>query len=218
MNKYLIILLISVLCSCGEDWAFKEETLYIATENRDWIIEDKYGSGFIMVDNNHISQGFSMDMNSTDFSPSTTSYFGIRTRITKTESYTQGYSSNFGQRIMFILTAGFAPFGDRFSFSINGLYFNYDFKFKTISHISFNSSDKSTTMTDVGYEVNETIYSTVELLDTLTVNGVKYEGTLHFSLEDFKDQWSDFTIKEVYIAKHIGLIKYSLYNGTSYER
>lgn len=208
----------TILCSCGEDWAFKEETLYIAAENRAWITPDNYGTSFIMVDGNKISQGFKMNENSTDFSPQTSSYFGIRTRISKYESFTQAWSSNFGQRFMLILHAGSEPFGDRLSISIDEIDFMYDFKFKTIGHIYFDSSYKSKTMTDIGYEENEKIYSTVELLDSLTVNGVKYDGILHFSFEDFKDLWSDFTIKEVYIGKHIGLIKYSLNNGITYER
>lgn len=210
--------MMAILCSCGDDWAFKEETLHIATENRDWITADQYGTSFIMVDNNKISQGFIMNHNSTDFSPSTTSYFGIRTRITKTESFTQSWTSNFGQGFMTILTAGFEPFGDRLSVSINEINFMYDFTFQTIGHIYFNSSYKSKTMTDTGYEENETIYSTVQILDSLTVNGIRYIGVLHFIFEDFPDLWTDFTVKEVYLAKHIGLIKYSLNDGVTYER
>jgi len=218
MNKILILIFMTALCSCGEDWAFKEETLTIAAENRDWVTEDQYGASFIMVDNHKISQGFRMNLNSTDFSPSSTSYFGIRTHLTKTESFTQAWSSNFGQRFMTILTAGFEPFGDRFSISINELNFMYDFSFKTIGHIYFNSSSKSKTMTNTGYAENETIYSIVQLLDTLTVNGVRYDGILYFNLLDFKDEWSDFTITEIFFARHTGLIKYTLRNGVTYER
>ncbi len=218
MNKCLIILVVTVLCSCGRERAFKEETLYIASENRDWVTPDHYGTNFIMVDNNKISQGFSMNQNSTDFSPQTSYYFGIRTRISKYESFTQAWSSNYGYRIMFILTAGFEPFGDRFSISINELNFMYDFKFKTIGHLYFNSSYKSQVMTDTGYVENEKIYSTVEMVNTLTVNGVKYDGILHFCFEDFKELWTDFTVKEVYLARKYGLIKYSLNNGITYER
>jgi hypothetical protein len=217
MNRFLIILIIIVLCSCRDDWAFKEETIYLAEESKDWLTPDKYGTSFIMVDNNNISQGFLMNQNSTDFSPSESYYFGIRTRISRYESYTQAWTSNFGQMIMFILHAGSEPFGDRFSMSINGIDFMYDLKFKTIGNIYFNSSSKSKTMTDTGYEENETIYSKVELMDTLSVSGVKYYGILHFSLKDFKDEWSDFTTTEVYIARHTGLIKYSLNNGITYE-
>ena len=218
MNKYLLILFLAVLCSCREDHALREETLTIAGENRDWITRDTYGTGFIMTDNNNITQGFMMQKNSTDFSPSETYIFGIRTRITKTESFTQSWYSNFGQSIMLILTAGFEPFGDRFSLSVNELNFMYDFKLNTIGHIYFNSVYKSKTMTDTGYEEVEAIYSTVQILDSLTVNGVRYDGVLHFSFEDFKDFWTDFTIKEVYLAKQYGLIKYSLNNGITYER
>ena len=218
MNKYLIIGLFLVLTSCGKDHALREVTLFIADENRNWITPDKYGSGFIMVDNNRISQGFMMDLNSSDFSPLTTSCFGIRTRITKTESLTQAWSSNFGQRLVLILTAGSEPYGDRFSISISDLSFMYDFKLNTIGRISFKSVNKSKTITDTGYVENETIYSAVQILDSLTVNGVRFNGVLHFSFEDFRDLWTDFTVKEVYLAKESGLIKYSLKNGISYER
>jgi hypothetical protein len=218
MNRGLIILLILVVTSCGEDSALKVETLNLADENRDWITPDKYGNSFVLMDNNKISQGFSMYQNSSDFSPSTTSYFGIRTRLTKTESFTQAWSSNFGQSIMLILTAGFEPFGDRFSISVNGLNFMYDFKFETIGHIYFDSGSKSKTMTDTGYVETDTIFSVVDLQDTLTVHGVKYTGILHFRLEDFKDQWTDFTVREICLAKNVGLIKYTLNNGIVYER
>ena len=39
-----------------------------------------------------------------------------------------------------------------------------------------------------------------------------------FSFDDFKDKWSKFTIKELYVAKQYGLIKYKLENGITYER
>jgi len=218
MNKYLIILFVLIISSCGEDDALKEETLYISSENRDWLIADEIGSNFIMIDNNNIAQGFSMYQNSSDFSPSTSSYFGVKTKVIKTESYTQGYSSNYGQRFSYILTAGFAPFGDNLSISINEISFTYDFNFKTIARISYESNYKSKLMTDKGYEENDKIYSTVELLDTITINDRLYSGIMHFSFDDFKDKWSKFTIKELYVAKQYGLIKYKLENGITYER
>ena len=218
MNKYLIILIILTMCSCGEDDALKEETLYVSRENRDWLTADEVGSNFIMIDNNNIAQGFSMYQNSSDFSPSTSSYFGVKTKVTKTESYTQGYSSSYGQRFSYILTAGFAPFGDNLSIIINEISFTYDFKFKTIARISYELNYKSKLMTDKGYEENDKIYSTVEILDTITVNDRLFSGIIHFNFEDFSDKWSKFTIKELYVAKQYGLIKYTLENGITYER
>jgi hypothetical protein len=84
--------------------------------------------------------------------------------------------------------------------------------------IYFNSSTISKIITDTGYVENEAINSTVETLDTLSANGIRYDGILHFTLLDFKEEWTDFTITEVYFAKHIGLIKYSFNNGVTYER
>lgn len=218
MNKYLLILLVIVFCSCSDDHAWWKENLYVAGENKEWLAPDLEGSSFIMVDNNKISQGFLMFQNSSELSPSTSSYFGIRTRITKTESYVQTWRSNFGKYIMLIITAGVEPYGDRFRINMHNLEFMYDFKFKTIGDISLDANPKSKTMTDTGYVETDSIFSVVDLQDTLTVQGVKYSGILHFRLEDFKDQWTDFTIREIYLAKNVGLIKYALNNGIVYER
>jgi hypothetical protein len=217
MNKYLLCILL-ILASCGEEDALKKETVYILKENKDWLTTDEFNSGFIMIDNNKISQSFSMYQNSSDFSPSTSSYFWIKTKVIKTESYTQGFSSNYGQRFSYILTAGYSPFGDKLCVSINDILFAYDFKFNTIERISYDLNYKSKIMTDKGYEEEEKIYSKVELLDTLNVNGFLYSGILHFSFEDFDDKWTDFTVKELFIAKQCGLIKYRLCNGITYER
>ena len=218
MNKSIFILPFLVLCSCGEENALKEETIYISKENKDWLTKDEVGSSFIMIDNNKISQGFLMSENSSYFSPSTTSYFWVNTKVIKTESYTQWYSSNYGQRFSYILTAGYTPFGDNLCVSINDILFAYDLKFKTIERINYDLNYKSKIMTDKGYEEDVKIYSTVELLDTLTVNGCLYSGILHFKFEDFRDKWTQFTIRELYLAKHYGLIRYSLVNGITYER
>jgi len=218
MNRFLLIVLIFVMYSCGDDYAIKHRSLYVADENRDWVIPDDYGSGFVMTDNNRISQSFIMTTNTTDFSPSTSYFLVIRTRITNTESFTQGYTSNYGSSHMFILTAGFEPYGDRISISINGLNFQYDFKLKTIGRIDYLSNYKYRVMTDMGYQDGDSIYSSVEILDSYPLNSIDYAGVLHFKFEDFPDLWTDFTVTELYVAKKYGLIKYTLKNGITYER
>jgi hypothetical protein len=218
MNRFVLLLIASLLCSCTEDWAFRQETLTIADENRDWVCDDSLWSGFLMVDNNGISQGFNMKGNSTGFSPSRTLYFGIPTHSTQTESFTQSWSSNYGVSLMSILTAGFDPYGDHISISINGLDFMYDFKFKTLFNIWFQSSSLSRTMTDVGFDDNVTINSTVEILDRHTVNGTVYDSVLHFAFADFREMWRDNTVTNLYFAKKEGLIEYALHSGVVFRR
>lgn len=218
MNKIFIILLLLTMCACTEKSALKEETVYVANENKDWIGKDSIGSDFLMTDNNSITQSFSMYQNSSDLSPSTSSYFGVKTKTIITESYSQGYSSIYGQRISYILTAGHAPFGDNLCISINDILFAYDFKFNTISRINFGLNYKSKQMTGKGYEETEKIFSTVELNDTLTLGGQLYSGVMHFKFMDFNDKWTKYTVTEMFFAKHYGLIEYSLNNGITYER
>ncbi|MDD4646013.1 MAG: hypothetical protein PHY99_08500, partial [Bacteroidales bacterium] len=58
----------------------------------------------------------------------------------------------------------------------------------------------------------------IGILDSLTVDGFTYSGIIHFNFRDFTDKWTPLTIREVYLAKQYGLVKYSLENGITYER
>lgn len=216
MNKYVVFLLLILFPSCGDE--FGEETNYVLNENKEWLVTGDQNSQFIMVDNNSISQSFSMNGNSSDFSESTSGYFFIRTKVTKTESYTQSFSSNFGQGLSYILTAGDSPYGDELYVSLNEISFAYDFKFNVLSRLSFAGNYMSKSRTDKGFEVKKDFNSSIEFLDSLVVNGKQYSGIMHFTFLDFNDKWTKFTVKELFIAKHIGLIKYSLNNGIIYER
>ena len=206
------------LVSCREDKALKEEILYVSPENREWLSNDSLGTSFLMIDDNKIAHAFSRYQNSTDFSQSSTSKFGIYTNSTKRESFSQGYSSTYGTRYSYLLTAGFLPYGDNISININELSFVYDFKFNTITRIGYRDKYKSKMMANDGYEEREKIFSTVELLDTMEINGKMYSQILHFTLEDYSEAWSNLTIRELYIAKRYGLIKYSYQSKVSVAR
>ncbi len=73
-------------------------------------------------------------------------------------------------------------------------------------------------MTDDGYENNITISATVEIIDFYNVNNFQYSGVLHFTFIDFQNEWEPFTVKEIFIAKKHGLIKYILNSDLTYKR
>ena len=43
-------------------------------------------------------------------------------------------------------------------------------------------------------------------------------GDMKFTFKDFKGQWTDFTVTEIYIAKRLCLVKYVLAGGITWER
>jgi len=219
LNKLFFGLIAIVLFSCGEDSALKEETIYFQDKNKCWITKETTGYNFIMIDNNGISQSFTMNIDDYEFNKSWSSFLGVNTEMTHTEYHYQSYTSNYGTQFSLSLTAGFEPFGDDIYIDLSGIGFAYDFKFETISRIYTDFGYKTKSMTDTGYELqDEDIFSIVEILDNYSTNYYEYETVLQFRLKDFNDKWDNFTVTEIYIAKNIGLIKYVLNNGIIYER
>jgi hypothetical protein len=219
INKIFILIVFALnIVSCGENSALKEEKLYFAEENKDWIVNDTIGENFIMVDNHGISQSFSMNGNTHYFNKSWSSILGINTKMTHTEYHFQEFISSYGMYFSLSLTAGFPPFGDEIYVNLGNISFAYDLKNKTISRIDSNFGNKSKLMTDQGYEENEKIYSTAEIMDSISIYGKTYQEVLHFEFKDFRNKWNDFTPVEIFVAKKYGLVKYILNNGISAER
>lgn len=213
MNRLSIFLLFLLFTSC-----VKEETIYFDSENKDWLMNFKIGDNFIMQDNNGISLSFSMNGDSYYMNESEGGYFFVTTHKQYTEYYYQNFTSNYGTQFSLSLTAGFQPFGDDIYIQLADIGFAYDCKFKTISRIDSPFGYLSKTMTDKGYENNVTINSTVEIMDSCVVNNIRYSNVLHFTFKDFKEKWGIYTVKEMFIVKKHGLIKYILNNDLTYER
>lgn len=215
----LAFVVVISLFSCGEDSALKEETIYFQDENKGWITSDSLGFNFIIVDNNGISQSFTMNRDNYEFSKSWGSFLGVNTDMTNAEYHYQAYTSNYGITYSISLTAGFEPFGDDLFVELDGIGFAYDFKFNTISRLYTDFGIKSKLMTDKGYELQgEDIFSKVRFIDTYSTNLDTFENVLHFQLNDFTGNWDDFTVTNIYVAKNIGLIRYELNEGIIYER
>lgn len=213
MNRVSIFLLLLLLTSC-----VKEETIYFDAENEEWLIVAEMGDKFIVQDNNGISSSFTMTDNTSYFNQSEGGYLFIKTHKQNTEYHYQSFASSYGTQFSLSLTAGFDPFGDDIFIMLDNVGFAYDFKYKTVARIDSPFGYLSKTMTDDGYENNVTISSTVEMLDFYVVNNFQYSDVLHFTFKDFQNEWEPFTVKEIFVAKKHGLIKYILNSDLAYER
>jgi hypothetical protein len=220
LSKLLFaFIVITHLISCGEKSAIKEETLYFQDENKGWLTSDSTGYNFIMIDNNGISQSYTKEWDTYEFSKSWGSFLGVNTEMTHAEYHYQPYYSSYGTPYSLSLSAGFEPFGDGLHIKLGEIEFDYDLKHKTISSIYINTETKSKLMTDKGYEVQgEDILSTVNILYSYSTDYHNYDTVLHFQLGDFKNTWEDFTITDIYVAKNNGLVSYKLHNGIFYVR
>lgn len=214
MNKLIsTVVLLLLLAGCGENHGLKEETFLFDEENKGWIVNDPGSFRFMMQDDNGISYAFSLKDSSYYFGKSWGSFLGITTHISYREYHYQNFFSNYGLSFHLSLTAGFPPYGDVLYIDLGDIAFAYDFNFETISRINVYNSNKSLIMTDEGYEVDEEILSSVEILNNLEVGGRVYTGVLHFKLEDFTGELYRHSVREIFIARERGLLKYVLNSG-----
>lgn len=206
------------LLSCGENSALKEETYYFEETHRAWIPDYDQNFQFVVSDTNGISESFMLDQDETYFTKSWGSFLGINTDMTHTEYHYQAYSSSYGNRFTISLTAGWPPYGDEIFVTMNDVEFAYDLKKERVSRVYSEFGSKSLLMTEDGYEENETIHSTVTILSNTSIGSNEYNEVLQFVFLDYAEEQKPLTIKEIYIAKDCGLVKYVYNNGISFSR
>lgn len=214
--------LLLLLASCGGEGenSLKEEYYYLEDTNKEWLAPDSLDGIFFMTDNNGISQSFVMKGNSSEFGKSWSTLMGINTKTTYTEECFQHFNSSYGFGLRISMRANSPPHGNSISISLKDVRFSYDFDFETVHSLDTPFGYKNLLTTDKGYEVHSDgeIGSSVEFLESLDTQYGSYTDLLHFTFKDFEDQWTEFTPTDVYIARGIGLVKYTLANGIWAER
>lgn len=212
-NKLILAFLILLIASCGEKNALREVTYFFEEENRYWLMNAAPGDNFLMTDSFRITQSFQMNNDSYYFNEGSSGILIFTTKRSFWEYRYQGFTSNYGINFNLSLTAGDKPFGDQLYISLANTGFAYDLKHNTVSRINTPLGDRFKIRTNKGYEEDEPINSTVEIIDLLEIEGSVYHDILHFSFDDFNDSWTDFTITDIFVTKQLGLIKYRYNNG-----
>lgn len=210
--------LIIIAGACSDKWALKEETFIIADENSDWVPLEVPGESFLMTDNNGITQGFIMDREEHYLDKSWGGFLGLNTHMTHTEYRSRSYSSTYGHNYYIAIRAAtWEPYGDELSISLMDLDFRYDLLLGKVSSLFTPFCRISYVQTSEGYESEDTIVSTCEILESITIGDRTYNEVLHFTLLDKPDQWSNTIPTDIYVSKGIGLIRYILNIGVTYD-
>ena len=68
------------------------------------------------------------------------------------------------------------------------------------------------------YSYGVPMLSTVTFLDSITINNIDYADVMHIEYNDFASNYTDFTIREIFIAKGFGIVKIVRNNGDYLER
>lgn len=204
-----------ILSSCS-DFAFKKEKYYVEKENLQWLSKD---SSFTMIDSSGIRQNFvtygTVYNNETPYSA--TMFLGICINKSTGEEYFQSFTSNYQLQYTCSIEA-FYDHGDELNISIGDLTVSYLLRFNKINYLSYNNNSICSTQNDDGTFDDSSFKSKMEFLDTMTIGDKLYSNVLHFKLNDFRSEWTDFTIREFYAAANYGLIEYIYENGVKVVR
>jgi len=213
MNKLIFIISIFLfLSSC-----VNEETIYFNDDNRGWIDYSSENESFLMIDNNNITNDFQQFSESSYFQEGSSAFVFITYKRMFREYISRQYHSLiYNNRFSMSLEAPYEPPGDELFVKINKTGFAYNLNEKTLTRIEVNPTIYFDGVNE--YVSNpEDIKSSIENIEATIANKV-YKDVLHFTLKDLNSNWEDFTVTEIYVAKNIGLIKYKLNNGITYER
>ncbi len=212
-----LCMLCFVSCNLFEDGI---TTWYkVSGETKLWLT-DSSDFCFRMADQNGITREYLNVQNTHDFSEGESFFCGIKYQISQRENYYQSFYSTFNDVFSFSLSPGCDNdyWGDRFSLSINSLSFTYDFLLERLVIIETNCNYLSHTITTSGVENDSLIHSTIDFYDEIELNGTIYPHVFHFILSDFQQNWTEYTVTEVYYARKLGLLEYRYKNGLSFTR
>ncbi len=212
LSKIFLLLLTLSFQSCT-----KETIINLDEETYEWQTDDPPKSTFVMVDNNGISQVFTLKSNHRDYIISTSSSLGSTT-ITKEENIYQQYLSDFGNEFEIFLRTGIENYGDDIYFECAKIGFAYDPKYKTLIRVNTYFGNLGQPFNTNGGGYLNGLLSHAEILNHYSTRYHEYDQVMYFNLKDLKEKWDNKTVVKIYIAKKIGLIKYELNNGIYYER
>lgn len=98
------------------------------------------------------------------------------------------------------------------------MFFSYDFELNQPKNFSYIHYTQNYSSTPVGGQHQSFNNSFIEILDTIMLDTVVVNDVMHFGFRDCSDGWYDETVKDIYYAKGIGLVKYKLHSGAVYSR
>lgn len=212
-----LCMLCFISCNLFEDGITK--WYKVSEETKLWLA-DSSGFCFRMADQNGITREYLNEQNTHDFSEGESFFGGVKYRISQRENYYQSFSSTFNDVFSFSLSPGYDDgyWGERISLSINSLSFTYDFLLDRLVTVETNFNYLSHKITSSGVENDSLIHSTIDFYDEIELNGTIYPHVFHFILSDFQQNWTEYTVTEVYYARKLGLLEYRYKNGLSFTR
>jgi len=213
LNKIIFILIVifTFSCKCPKE---EDITTYLQPTSKEWFM-DLVDTCIYLQDSNLITQSFILfEKNNENFH---IQQYGRVNDCPKSqiEQYYRNYRNSFSNHFSFSI---YAYTGEDMTIELGNIDFTYNFDKNKITRIFVYEYYKSPTYYSDGTVEGDTIFSTVEYLDSYKVSNQNYDGVMLFTINDFVNQLSDFDAKQIYVAKHYGLIKYVTKSGIEFNK
>ena len=216
--KLLWLVPLIAFVACGDDFALSTKYYYVRPENKAWLVTDSIvGVPYSMVDNNGITYNFTGLCTSHGFSEGTSGFLFIPTQKSYRENYYSTSISNYGTSFSMYLYASYSHYDtDDMHIYLTGISMHCSLASHEVTY--FGCDDNNVEWTQTDESTTNKVFVNVDKLNSLTVQNQTYNEVLHFYLKDPIGVIKLNQFTDLYYAKGVGLIKYTLKSGIVFER
>jgi len=214
----LFLLSFLFITGCGESFISNSITYRLDPITKRWLVSEAIEeTGFLLGSDSSFNESYGFVSRTIGFDKSIHSS-GFSKEEEEYEVIFQKFRSDLDSRFEITLRHNEPERGASISVLFDSLRFEYNLMSSKLYFVSFIDEYKHLYFFENQYFIEDTIYSRVILLDTVTINNLLYYGAMEFHLNDFSEKWQPWTIVSFTIAKQYGLIRYEYNNGMVVER
>ena len=209
MNKLFTLTILLLLFSCGKD-DLPRNTIQVG--DIQWLFQGDINDSYVMQDSNGISNSFTL-ISIDGFNDASGASQLTNIDLSQITNYSHKYTST-SSILRMGISAGYQPVGNKLYGEFDDLNFRVDLATHQLTYISLGTQYRSLTETDEGYvNYGGMMYSNASFFTNYTIEGTVYDAVFIIKLNDFSGSYSNFTIREFYVAKGFGVVKYVYNNG-----
>jgi hypothetical protein len=224
VSRIFIICFIISAFSCNDKVSDDFQTYNLDEGSKQWLYSGNEGDVLYMRDslNNQINLVLKRERSEYIEATKTTDWFGWSSVIiAEYERISQKFPSNNGINFTIAMSAKPQPENCemQISFDSNTNLTVWIIPNSTkITRVTIYQPEDEDGISSGSAVINDRINSTLVYYDSLILNNKSYFDVLEFELRDLYRDTDELSVVSFSIAKEVGLLKYRLKNGRSYER
>ncbi|MEX2371971.1 MAG: hypothetical protein WD578_13280 [Bacteroidales bacterium] len=224
LSRIFIIGFIICTSSCNDKVSDDFQTFNLDEGSKQWLYSGNEGDVLYLMDTlkNQISIVLKRERSEYLEATTTTDWFGWSSIIiAEYERISQHFSFNNGMDLYISMSAESQPENCEMQISFDSntvLNVRIIPNSTKLTRVTIYQPEDENGIRSGSSVINDRINSTLVYYDSLILNNKSYFDVLEFELRDLYRDTDELSVVSFSIAKEVGLLKYSLKNGLSYER